>query len=234
MYWIDYTGIRRYRNTLRPGQMYLERSYASHPWLIRAIPTPKAEEQQVRQQPDKGSRLICDAGARGRRSATGGACEEVKELLTPVDRTCAQDKAKDGKRKNQQEGEASTPSNHALLIRLGPDAASSGQTFTSASLIAALHMPGVGSVSTSLTSACLLTVAAVWEPGRSNLSIMPFPRTDSGHYIPPSSAGGAAAHRPLHHSAGHLTEVCATERFKGTGGKAAADHGCPWVCMCPA
>lgn len=66
-----------------------------------------------------------------------------------MNRTCAQDKAKDGKRKVQQEGETSTPSNHALLIRLGPDAASSGQTFTSASPMAALHMPSVGSVSTS-------------------------------------------------------------------------------------
>lgn len=41
---MDYSGIRRYRNTLKPGEMYLERSFASHPWLIRTIPVANNDQ----------------------------------------------------------------------------------------------------------------------------------------------------------------------------------------------
>lgn len=45
MYWVDYFGIRRARNILEPGTMYMERSYASHPWVIRIYKIGKAEPE---------------------------------------------------------------------------------------------------------------------------------------------------------------------------------------------
>jgi carboxyl-terminal processing protease len=34
LYWIDYRGSRKFYNELRPGQMYTQQTYMTHPWVV--------------------------------------------------------------------------------------------------------------------------------------------------------------------------------------------------------